>query len=153
MEDERRATFKNVRMKKLLLVLTPLLLFFCLIPEQSAAQINSGGDGGGNLPGIGNIGMGPWFPDKRPGGSKSGGAYEPVEAWFDSDFGRITVEFDDDLGTVNVAIVDCMGRVFASATCDTAVQYEVWLPIPETPGHYVLHVRNAEGGTYGEFEV
>ncbi len=140
-------------MKKLLLVLTPLLLFFCLIPEQSAAQINSGGEGGGNLPGIGNIGMGPWFPDKRPGGSKSGGAYEPVEAWFDADFGRITVGFEDDLGTVNVAIVDCTGRVFASATCDTAVQYEVWLPIPETPGHYVLHVRNAEGGAYGEFEV
>lgn len=62
-----------------------------------------------------------------------------VQAWLDTGFNQLEVDFNYEVGNVTVT-VETMGRVVASASCDTAMQDFLYLTVPSEPGLYTVRI-------------
>lgn len=153
-------------MKKLLYALFITCICICF-PQVSSAQLGGGvgggigiGGGGGWRPPVGggiidgDVDIKPGNPTTLPGGGRPRSiAVDVVDAWIDFDFGQIAVTFNQEIGTVTIAITDVMGRTWTTYNCDTTYEFEVWLPLPNAIGHYMITIVGEEYTGSGEFDL
>ncbi len=77
----------------------------------------------------------------------------PVSAYLDLEMGQIEVIFDIPEGTATTTIVNAFGQAVYQYTCDSEMEWMVYLPLPAEEGNYTLKIETAAASYEGTFSL
>ncbi|MCM1151120.1 MAG: hypothetical protein NC209_05905 [Alistipes sp.] len=77
----------------------------------------------------------------------------PVSAYLDLDMGQIEVAFDIPEGTATTTIVNAFGQAICQYTCNSEIEWLIYLPLPTEAGDYKLKIVTAEAEYEGSFTL
>lgn len=77
----------------------------------------------------------------------------PVSAYLDTDMGTIEVAFDIPEGTATASIVNAFGQTVYQYTCNSEIEWLIYLPLPADEGCYTLKISTSEAEYEGSFTL
>ena len=77
----------------------------------------------------------------------------PVSAYLDAEMGNIEVIFDIPEGTATTTIVNAFGQAVYRYTCDSEIEWMLYLPLPAEEGDYTLKIETSAASYEGHFSL
>ncbi|MDE6375360.1 MAG: hypothetical protein K2L09_06495 [Alistipes sp.] len=77
----------------------------------------------------------------------------PVSAYLDTDMGTIEVAFDVPEGLATASIVNAFGQTVYQYTCNSEIEWLIYLPLPADEGCYTLKIVTSEAEYEGSFTL
>ena len=77
----------------------------------------------------------------------------PVSAYLDAEMGQIEVIFDIPEGTATTTIVNAFGQAVYRYTCDSEIEWMLYLPLPAEEGDYTLKIETSAASYEGHFSL
>lgn len=92
-------------------------------------------------------------PSTGPVSPKTRSAIPAISACLDFDMEQIEISFKASHGATTVYIINSMGQAIFSYSCDSSVEWLIYLPIPIDEGFYTLKIVSASAEYSGTFTI
>lgn len=85
--------------------------------------------------------------------SRSWISENPIVVYLDLEMGQIEVIFDIPEGTATTTIVNAFGQAVYRYTCDSEIEWMLYLPLPAEEGDYTLKIETSAASYEGHFSL